>query len=262
MSSTFAIASIVGPVISGAFTEHISWRWCFYINLPIGAFSALVILAFFHIKPASTEKLPLIKKVKGLDALGFTLFASSISMLLLALQWGADAGNYGWKSSEVIGLFVGAGLVFPIFIAWQVYLQDTALIPPRLFDNKNVWLICASSFFVNGPFQTIVYWLPIWFQAVLGVSPTESGIRYLPTVIADVLASFIGAGVVMKLGIWNPFLLFAEAMVCLGAGLLTTINPDISDSHWIGYQIFGGIGYSLASNLVCTPHVFFHQGSC
>lgn len=256
MSSTFAIASIVGPVIGGAFTQHISWRWCFYINLPIGGFSALVILAFFHIKPASTENVALIDKVKGLDALGFMLFASSISMLLLALQWGADTGNYGWKSSEVIGLFVGAGLVFPIFIAWQVYLQDTALIPPRLFDNRNVWLICASSFFVNGPFQTIVYWLPIWFQAVLGVSPTGSGIRYLPTVIADVLASFIGAGIVMKLGIWNPFLLFAEAMVCLGAGLLTTIHPGISDGHWIGYQIFGGIGYSLASNLVCTPYTF------
>ncbi|KAH4161849.1 hypothetical protein HBI04_127330 [Parastagonospora nodorum] len=247
MSSTFAIASIVGPVLGGALTQHASWRWCFYLNLPIGGLAATFIFFVFHVKPAPTEAAPRLEKLKGLDALGFTLFASSITMLLLALQWGGVV--HPWKSSTVIGLIIGSALIMSIFVAWQIYLKDTALIPPRLFDNRNVWLICASSFFVNGPFQTIVYWLPIWFQSVLGVSPTASGIHYLPTVIADVLASFIGAGMAMKLGVWNPFLLFAEAMVCIGAGLLTTLRPGISDGHWIGYQIFGGIGYSLASNM-------------
>ena len=169
-------------------------------------------------------------------------------MLLLALQFGGTA--YVWRSSVVIGLFVGFGVTMLAFIPWQLYLQDTALIPPKLFKNRNASLIFSSSIFVNGPFQTIVYWLPIWFQAVLGVNPEASGIRYLPTVISDGLASMIGAGIVMQLGIWNPFLLFAEVMVCIGGGLLTTIHPGISDGHWIGYQIFGGIGYSLASNLV------------
>jgi len=250
MSSTFAVASIVGPVLGGAFTQHVTWRWCFFINLPIGCFSAIIVLLFFRIKSAATENASLLEKLKGLDGLGFILFASSMTMLLLALQWGGV--TYAWNSSVVIGLFVGFGVVMTLFIAWQLYLKDTALIPPKLFANKNVWLICASSFFVNGPFQTVVYWLPIWFQAVLGVSPSASGIRYLPTVISDVLASFIGSAIVMKLGLWNPFLLFGEAMVCLGAGLLTTLYPGISDGHWIGYQIFGGVGYSLVSNLVSS----------
>ena len=248
MSSTFAIASIVGPVIAGAFTEHITWRWCFYLNLPIGGFAAVLILFLFRIKGAATEKARLLEKIKGLDGLGFVLFAGSITMLLLALQFGGTA--YAWKSSVVIGLFVGFGVTLLAFIPWQLSLQDTALIPPKLFKNRNASLIFSSSIFVNGPFQTIVYWLPIWFQAVLGVNPEASGIRYLPTVISDALSSMIGAGIVMQLGIWNPFLLFAEVMVCIGGGLLTTIHPGISDGHWIGYQIFGGIGYSLASNLV------------
>ena len=248
MSSTFAIASIVGPVIAGAFTEHITWRWCFYLYLPIGGFAAVLILFLFRIKGAATEKARLLEKIKGLDGLGFVLFAGSITMLLLALQFGGTA--YAWKSSVVIGLFVGFGVTMLAFIPWQLYLQDTALIPPKLFKNRNASLIFSSSIFVNGPFQTIVYWLPIWFQAVLGVNPEASGIRYLPTVISDALASMIGAGIVMQLGVWNPFLLFAEVMVCIGGGLLTTIHPGISDGHWIGYQIFGGIGYSLASNLV------------
>lgn len=248
-SSMFAIASIVGPVIGGALTQNLTWRWCFYINLPFGGFAAAIFVVLAHFKPAETEKVPLTDKLKGMDAIGFLLFAGSITMLLLPLQWGGR--EFPWKSSTIIGLFVGFAVTLVLFIAWQVWAQDNALIPPRLFQtNRNSWLLCVSSFFVNGPFQIIIYWLPIWFQAVLGASPTQSGINYLPTVISDVLASFIVSAITMKVGYWNPFLLLAEAFVCLAGGLLSTIYPDISDGHWIGYQIFGGIGYSLASNMV------------
>ncbi|KAI0889803.1 major facilitator superfamily domain-containing protein [Annulohypoxylon maeteangense] len=250
-SSMFAIASIVGPVIGGALTQHVTWRWCFYINLPIGGFSAALFILLAHFKPAKSEQVPLSDKIKALDSLGFLLFAGSITMLLLALQWGGGV-DYAWNSSIIIGLFVGFAVTMTLFISWQLYWQDNALIPPQLFKgagNRNIWLLCISSFFVNGPFQIIIYWLPIWFQAVLGSTPTQSGINYLPTVISDVLASFIGSAIVMKLGYWNPFLLLAEAFVCLAGGLLSTIYPGISSGHWIGYQIFGGIGYSLASNL-------------
>lgn len=120
-------------------------------------------------------------------------------------------------------------------------------------------------------FKIIIYWLPIWFQGVLAATPTQSGVNFFPTVISDVLAAVIGAGIVTQLGWWNPFMLLAELLVCLGGGLLTTIYPNISGAHWIGYQIFGGIGYSLASNLVLytlnhsshfighIPHVLIHS---
>ncbi|KAI1648963.1 uncharacterized protein F4817DRAFT_48930 [Daldinia loculata] len=117
-------------------------------------------------------------------------------MLLLALQW--DGITYAWSSSIVIRLFVGAGVILMLFIPWQIYQKDKALIPPRLFSiNRKPGLICAASFFINRPFQLIIYWLPIWFQAVLGTSPTQSGVNYFPTVITDVLAAFIGSGIVM-----------------------------------------------------------------
>jgi MFS family permease len=250
MNSTFVIASIVGPVIGGALTQHVTWRWCFFLNLPIGGFSAAVLVFFFHIKHAPTEGVPFIQKLKALDGVGFTLFGGSVAMLLLALQWGGPGAKYAWNSSIIIGLFVGSGVSIPLFVAWQLYLQESALIPPRLFVNRNIGLIFSSAMFSNGPFQCIVYWLPIWFQAVLGVSPTASGVRYLATVIPDVLTSLIGSGIVIKLGTWNPFLIFGTAMVSLGGGLLTTLKPGISDGHWIGYQIFGGIGYSLIINMV------------
>ncbi|ORY11850.1 major facilitator superfamily domain-containing protein [Clohesyomyces aquaticus] len=249
MNSTFVIASIVGPVLGGALTQHASWRWCFYLNLPIGGFSALVVLLFCRIKHTSSKPASLLTKLRKLDGVGFTLFAGAVAMLLLALQLGGPGSAFPWRSSQIIGLFIGSGLVFSLFVAWVLHLQDDALIPPRLFANRNVALIFFSSLFSNGPFQTIIYWLPIWFQAVQSVSPTASGVHYLPTVISDVLTSVIGAGLAQQIGIWNPFLIFGEAMVCIGAGLLTTLHPSISSGHWIGYQIFGGIGYSLIINM-------------
>ena len=120
MSSTFAIASIVGPVIAGAFTTHITWRWCFYINLPIGGFAAGLIFFTFRLKSTATENMSLAKKLKSLDAIGFVLFASSIIMLLLALQFGGV--YYAWNSSTVIGLFVRFGITIVAFVLWQLYL--------------------------------------------------------------------------------------------------------------------------------------------
>ncbi|KUI56677.1 Putative HC-toxin efflux carrier TOXA [Cytospora mali] len=248
MGSTFSVASIVGPIIGGALTQHVTWRWCFYINLPIGGASAAIFFLLVHIKPAEIAQQPIKVKLQSLDFLGLALLAGSITMLLLALQWGGV--DFAWSSSVIIGLLIGFGVVIILFIIWTIRRGDGALIPPRLFTvNRNPAIICAAAFFVNGPFQVIIYWLPVWFQGVLGASPVRSGINFFPTVVSDVLAAFIGSAIVTQLGWWNPFLLFAEVMVCIGGGLLTTIYPNISGAHWVGYQIFGGIGYSLASNL-------------
>lgn len=146
-----------------------TWRWCFYINPPIGAFSAATISFFLNIRPALTEDAPLVQKMKGLEGVGFVLFAGSVTMLLVALQWGGT--TYAWNSSVIVELFIGFGVVMALFGAWQLYLQDFALIPPKIVSNRNVALIFASALFANGPFQIVVYWLPIWFRAFLGPRP-------------------------------------------------------------------------------------------
>jgi hypothetical protein len=208
-----------------------------------------VFFLLVHVKPAETERKPIRAKLQSLDAFGFVLFASSITMLLLALQWGGI--EHPWSSSVIVGLLVGFGVVMLLFIFWTLRQKENALIPPRLFTvNRNPALLCAAAFFVNGPFQVIIYWLPVWFQGVLGASPTQSGINFFPTVVSDVLAAFVGSAIVAQLGWWNPFLLLAEVCVCLCGGLLTTIYPDVPGSRWVGFQILGGVGYSLASNLV------------
>ncbi|TGO28140.1 hypothetical protein BPAE_0031g00050 [Botrytis paeoniae] len=243
MGSTFSIASIVGPVLGGALTQkrHLAM-------LPIGGTAAAAFFFLVHLKPAPAELSPLKEKLQSIDGPGLVLFAASITMLLLALQWGGV--DYAWSSSVIIGLFVGFVVVLLLFIFWDIHRADGGLIPVRIFTiNRNPALLCIAAFFVNGPFQIIIYWLPIWFQGVLGSSPTASGVNFLPTVVADVLAAFIGSAFASQLGWWNPFLIFGAATVSIGGGLLSTIYPDISGAHWVGYQILGGVGYSLSSNI-------------
>ncbi|KAI9034945.1 uncharacterized protein KD926_004993 [Aspergillus affinis] len=181
-------------------SAHVTWRWCFYIHLPIGAFSVTAFVLFFRIKPARTEEGATLQKLKALDGVGFSFFAGAVAMLLLALQLGGTSELYAWDSSRIIGMFVGSGATFIAFVSWQLYLQNAALIPPQLFRHRNTSLIFSSAVFSNGPFQCIVYWLPVWFQAVLEVSPTASGVRYLPTVIADVVTSIVGSVLVTYWG--------------------------------------------------------------
>ncbi|PWY71323.1 MFS general substrate transporter [Aspergillus eucalypticola CBS 122712] len=239
LNSTFAIASIVGPILGGALTQHVTWRWCFYINLPIAGFSAVVILLF-----------------STLDVVGFLLFAGSVSMLLIALQFGGLSQRYSCQSANIIGLFAGAGVVTCICVGWTISYAGSSFDSCRLFtSSRNISLICASAFFANGAFQCIIYWLPI------------RGVKYLPTVISDVLTSLIAAGLVNKLGRWNPFLTFATAMVFLGGGLLTTLHPSTSDGHWIGFQIVANIGVraSVPQDLVPVGAItllFVNSGSC
>ena len=255
LMSNFAVASIVGPLIGGALTQHVSWRWCFYINLPIGGFTAVVILALCRIKRAATEEGSFPQRIRKLDGIGFLLIAGSISMLLLALQFGGTL--FAWRSSQIIGLFVGFAVTATLYVAWQLRLKDDALVPPKLFADRNAALILCSMILSLGPFQIVVYWLPIWFQVVLAKSPAASGVSYLPTVVSDVLASILVSVLAQKLGTWNPFLVLGTALVSLGSGLLTTLHPGISTGHWIGYQILVGTGYSLTVNMVrsSTHHI-------
>lgn len=198
------------------------------------------------------------ERLSSLDGIGFVLLIGTVVSLLLAFQWGGI--QFAWNSSTIIGLFVCFGVCLILLIIWSIRQQDNALIPPSLFKaHRNVWLLFTASFFINGPFQLIIYWLPIWFQAVLRASPVQSGVYYLPTVISDVVAAIAGSAIVMQTGYWNPLIIFAEAMVCLGGGLLSTITPGISRGHWIGYQIFGGFGYSLSTTMVSCSlnrHIF------
>lgn len=183
---------VVGPLLGGAFTQYATWRWCFYINLPIGALVAILLFVITiptQVKPREDTILMTIKT--KLDLVGFVLFAPSIVMLLLALEWGGN--QYAWSSATVIGLFCGAGANFLVFLTWEFYVGEEAMIPMSMLKIRAVWVSCAFVFFFFSMMQVVVYYLPIYFQAVKDASPMISGVDLLPSILAQ-LISTVGSG--------------------------------------------------------------------
>lgn len=154
----WGVASVAGPLLGGVFTEKATWRWCFYINLPIGG---LAMLFIFFLLTISRKNNPngdsLVKRILQLDLIGTAIFLPAIVCLILALQWGG--AEYPWNSAKIIGLFVGFALMIIVFIGIQLWQGDKGTLPPKLFKNRNV--VCAMLFacFFGAAFFPLLYYL-------------------------------------------------------------------------------------------------------
>lgn len=186
VSSCFAMGLILAPVLGGAFSEKLTWRWCFWINLPPGAVTLVILLFFF--RPPSTERaLSVTERVKHLDIIGCVMFIPAIFMLLLALTWGGTKED--WNSATIIGLFVGAAATLVIFVCWEGYIGNDAMIPGTVLARRTVTFSTLFSFCHMGSLAISGYYLPEWFQAVQGASPLESGTRVLATVLSQIVGT-------------------------------------------------------------------------
>lgn len=228
----------------------------FYINLPIGAVTFAVIVLFFKSPARKNEKSSGMQaRVKQLDPFGTIVFIPSIVCLLLALQWGGS--KYPWKDGRIIALFVIFGILISIFVTIQFWQQENATVPPRILKNRSMAGAVWFSFCIGGSFFVLVYYLPIWFQAIKGTTATESGIRNLPMIMGLVIMSLVAGFAVTKLGYYTPFLILSSIFTAIGAGLLSSFTVDTGHAAWIGYQIiFGfGMGFGMQQTLIAAQTV-------
>ncbi|KAL8663593.1 MAG: hypothetical protein Q9202_003781 [Teloschistes flavicans] len=242
LGSVFGLASIIGP-IAGGYLTSITWRWCFWINVPVGGLSLILLLLAPQtappVPPASTWR----GKLTQLDPLGFMLIGPAIICLLFAVQWGGT--KYAWSDGRIIALFVIFGVLGLTFVASQAWRGDAATIPPKIFFRRSVLCGCIAMFGIGSALVLYSFYLPIWFQVIQGKSPSSSGLSLLPLLLSNVF-SVIGGGIATSvLGYYTPFMILGSAVLVVGSALITTWQASAGPGLWIGFQIITGFGLGL-----------------
>lgn len=256
----YGVGALCGPMLGGVFSELLNWRWCFYINLPIGVLTFISVLCFFRpdrpasntrpalsrrITDSSTQGSTFLHRLRALDWIGNTLYTSACTFLFLALQWSQERSS-DWSSARCISTISIAGVIFVSFAIWLCWNGDEALIPLRILRQRTVAVSCASAFLIYGALLIHTYYLPIWFQAIKNTGALQSGVNMIPYMLTNAFCSLAAGIFVSKMGLFAPPAILGCGIATVGAGLLATMHLTTTTATWAGFQVLVSAGLGMA----------------